>query len=74
MQPTREQIERGAAALVPFVETWGLPLNPENLDELAYAVLVHHDSAATGDEIDAAVRRQIEDAQGGHPPLPKPPL
>ena len=38
---TREQIERGAAALLPFDQEWNLPLNPEDLDELAYAVLTH---------------------------------
>jgi hypothetical protein len=32
--PTPEQIERGTAALVPFVQEWRLPLNPENLDAL----------------------------------------
>jgi hypothetical protein len=33
----------------------------EDLAEIAYAVLVHHDSKASWDEIDAAVRAQIED-------------
>lgn len=48
-------------ALVPFVQEWNLSLNPEDLGEIAYAVLVHHDSEAGWDEIDAAVRAQLEE-------------
>ena len=61
MEPTREQIERGAAALIPFVKEWDLAVNPEDLDEMAYAVLIHHDSDASWNEIDRAVRDQIAD-------------
>ncbi len=60
MEPTPEQVERAAGALFPFVEAWKLSLNPEDLAEIAYAVLLHHDSDASWDEIDAAVRAQIE--------------
>jgi hypothetical protein len=59
MEPTREQIEKGAGALAYFVAPWGFPLNPEELEELAYAVLVHHDSTASWDQIRAAVEEQI---------------
>jgi hypothetical protein len=65
MEPTREQIERGAAALIPFVQEWDLAVNPEDLDEMVYAVLVHHDSAGSWDEIDRAVRDQIADIRRG---------
>lgn len=63
---TREQIERGAAALVPFVQAWNLPLNPEDLDEIAYAVLTHGQkrrplNPAEWDAIDRAVREQLEE-------------
>jgi hypothetical protein len=61
MEPTPEQVERAIGALVPFVQEWNLSLNPEDLAEIAYAVLVHHDSDRSWDEIDAAVRAQIED-------------
>ena len=61
MEPTPEQVERASGALVPFVQEWKLSLNPEDLAEIAYAVLIHHDSEASWDEIDAAVRAQIED-------------
>ena len=43
------------------MQEWNLSLNPEELAELAYAVLLHYDSEATSVEIDAAVRAQIED-------------
>jgi hypothetical protein len=52
--------------LIPFAQEWNLPLNPEDLHELAYAVLVHHDSDASWDEIGAAVRAQIADARRRH--------
>jgi hypothetical protein len=61
VKPTPEHVERAAGALVPFVQEWKLSLNPEDLAEIAYAVLVHHDSDASWDEIDAAVRAQIEE-------------
>ena len=50
-EPTPEQTERGSSALVPFEQAWRLPLNPEELDEMAYAVLKHG--------IDRAERAQL---------------
>jgi hypothetical protein len=61
VEPTPEQVERATGALVPFVREWNLSLNPEDLAEIAYAVLSHHDSDAGWDEIEAAVRAQLED-------------
>jgi hypothetical protein len=61
MNPTPEQMERAVAALVPYVEEWNLPLNPEHLHELAGAVLSHFDSAASFDAIEAAERVRIEE-------------
>ena len=61
MDPTPEQVERGADVLTYFVAPWNLPLNPEDLAELAYAVLAHHDSTASWEEIGAAVEEQIAD-------------
>jgi hypothetical protein len=63
MEPTPEQVERGAGVLAYFVNPWNLPLNPEELAELAYAVLVHHDSTASWEEIGAAVEEQIAEHQ-----------
>ena len=51
VEPTPAQIERASDALVPFVQAWNLSLNPEELAEIAYAVLVHHDSDATWEEM-----------------------
>ena len=61
MEPTPEQMERAVAALVPYVQAWNLALNPEDLHELAGAVLTHFDSDATFEEIDAAERARIEE-------------
>jgi hypothetical protein len=63
MDPTPKQVERAAGAILPFVQEWNLSLNPEDLAEIAYAVLVHHDSEADWDEIHAAVRAQIDDSR-----------
>ena len=63
-EPTPEQIERGSSALVPFVQAWRLPLDPEELDEMAYAVLKHGSKTgpiddAEYEDIDRAVRAQL---------------
>jgi hypothetical protein len=61
MHPTPEQMERAVAALLPYVQEWNLPLNPEHLHELAGAVLTHFDSADSFDAIDRAERTRIEE-------------
>ncbi len=61
VEPTPEQVERGAAALFPFVREWSLSLNPEDLAELAYAVLRHHDTTTTWQQLDAEVRAQLDE-------------
>jgi len=58
-EPSQRQVERGVAALIPFVEAWGLPLNPEDRSELAGAVLMHSDGDTSFEEIEAAVRAQL---------------
>jgi hypothetical protein len=55
----RDQVERGVSALLPFVQAWHLSLNPEDLDEMVYAVLLHAPSNRTFEEIDEAVRTQL---------------
>jgi hypothetical protein len=59
-RPTQTEIERGIAALLPFAQEWGLPLNPEDLQAMAVAVLIHAHSDETLHEIDAAERRWIK--------------
>jgi hypothetical protein len=78
---TKAQVRRATEALSVFVLRWGLPLNPENLVEMAHAVLMHHDGPAVPEapegwqEIDRAVNTQIDEFEerwgrgsGGHPP------
>ena len=60
--PTPEQMERAVTALLPFVTEWGLSLNPEDLHEIAYAVVAHFDSSASHEEILAAVEHQLAEA------------
>jgi hypothetical protein len=59
MKPTEEQMERAVAALLPYVHEWRLPLNPEDLHELAGAVLEHFDSEASFEEIEATERQRL---------------
>jgi len=60
-EPTRQEMFRAVAALGPFVRRWNLPLNPEDMDEIAYALLRH----AHGDEdvhsVQALVEQQINE-------------
>jgi hypothetical protein len=63
VEPTEAQLERAVTALVPFVQEWRLSLNPEDLEEMAYAVLTHANTDLTDEAIDAAVRAQIEEAR-----------
>lgn len=53
--------DAATTALGPFVRRWNLPLNPEDLAELAYAVLRHADSGDDPDRIVAAVERQNDE-------------
>jgi hypothetical protein len=59
MQPTEDQMERAVTALVPYVQEWRLPLNPEELSEMAGAVLEHFDSETSFEVIDAAERERL---------------
>jgi hypothetical protein len=61
IEPTPEQTERAVAALVPYVQEWNLPLNPEHLYELAGAVLTHFDGGDSFESIDKAERLRIEE-------------
>lgn len=58
-RPTQEEVERGVGALIPFVQEWRVALNPEDLAQLASAVLEHYDSDESWEQIDVAVREQI---------------
>ncbi|WP_157641101.1 hypothetical protein [Longispora albida] len=58
---SRLELRRATVALGAFVRRWNLPLNPEDADEVAYALLLHARSAHTDPEIVAAVEAQIEE-------------
>lgn len=69
---TRTQFERACDALMPFVDEWHLPLNPENTELMAYAVLKHAssprglDTAEDYAEIDEDVRGMIAEQRESH--------
>ncbi|MGI5183314.1 hypothetical protein ACQEVZ_44360 [Dactylosporangium sp. CA-152071] len=60
-EPTEREMFDAATALGPFVRRWRLPLNPEDIDQLAYAVLRHARSGAQSELIIAAVEAQIDE-------------
>lgn len=53
------EIQKGAAALIPFVERWNLNLNPEQLDEMAYAVLRNAFREGEGQEVYALIAKAV---------------
>jgi hypothetical protein len=54
----RAKVERGATALLPFVQAWNLALNPEQLDLMSFAVLKHTDETSS-----ASLTEVINDVQ-----------
>jgi hypothetical protein len=60
-EPTRQEMFRAIAALGPFVRRWNLPLNPEDMDEIAYAVLRHAHTDQDVQTIQALVEQQINE-------------
>jgi hypothetical protein len=60
-QTRDERWQRARMALGVFVEEWELRLNPEDLDEIAYAVIRHLNNRGSFGDVDAAVRRQLAD-------------
>jgi hypothetical protein len=59
-EPTAAELFRAVSALIPFIRRWQLPLNPEDAEEVAYAVLLHARSDASPDRIAIAVEHQID--------------
>lgn len=60
-EPTEAEVQRVSFVLRQFVKPWGLPLNPENLDLMAYCAL-KHGLKSTGDwaEIQELVAGEIQ--------------
>jgi hypothetical protein len=63
MEHSQEQVETAAQALAAFVRAWSLPLNPEDLEEMASAVLEHYDSSENWDVVHERTRAQIAEAE-----------
>jgi lactoylglutathione lyase len=63
VEPTRAQLQRACTALVPFVQSFNLPLNPEQLEEIAYAVAFHTLNENALADIVTAVEHQITEWQ-----------
>jgi hypothetical protein len=59
-EPTEQEMHRALAALAPFVRRWRISLNPEDLHELAYAILRHARSNDDLNTITTAVNQQID--------------
>lgn len=57
---------RAVTALVPFVRTFRLPVNPDDLDVMAYAVLRFANSAEELPAIAQAVEQLIADHLAAH--------
>lgn len=66
--PSESEIRRVSFVLRQFVEPWGLPLNPENLDLMAYCALKYGlDSSASWAEIEELLKGEVQrdrEAQG----------
>jgi hypothetical protein len=58
--PADARFTRCFAALQPFVERYGLPLNPEDVELMVTAVLQHIDSPAETADIAKAVHSLID--------------
>jgi hypothetical protein len=63
MEPSREDGACGGGAYPVRPGAASLAEPGGSGDEIAYAVLIHANSAATYEEIDAAVRAQIEESR-----------
>jgi hypothetical protein len=57
-EPTHEMMRRAVSALGPFASAYRLSLNPEDLAEIAYAVLKYANSDDDMSEIQEAVAEQ----------------
>jgi hypothetical protein len=65
-EPSEESMMRAVTALTPFVRAFRLPVNPEELDVMAYAVLRFADSAEELPAIAQAVDELIADQLAAH--------
>jgi hypothetical protein len=64
--PTEESMLRARTALGPFVRAFNLPVNPEDLELMAYAVLRFAESTEELLDIQRAVEEMIADHFAAH--------
>jgi hypothetical protein len=50
-EPSEDEMRRGATAFMPFHHAFNLPINPEDIDAIVYAVLLHARSDAPLEEV-----------------------
>ncbi len=60
MIEAEDPMVRAATALMPFVHRFGLPLNPEDVQEMAYAAVHHFRGHGPLEDIVPAVEAQID--------------
>jgi hypothetical protein len=65
-EPSDDSMMRAVTALVPFVRAFRLPLNPEELEVMAYAVLRFANSAEELPVIAQAVDKLIANHLAAH--------
>lgn len=66
-EPNESEIRRVSFVLMQFVKPWGLPLNPENLDLMAYCALKYgRDSSTTWAEIEDLVAEEVKHDKVAH--------
>ena len=59
-EPTKSEIQRVSHVLQQFVQPWALPLNPENLDLMAYCALKGLNSNGGWSELESLVAEEIQ--------------
>lgn len=60
-EPTPAEIERASDALMPFVDRWKLPLNPEDVEVIAYAALRFRGEPGTLEDYESQEYMSTED-------------
>jgi hypothetical protein len=65
-EPSEEAILRAETALTPFVRAYELPVNPEDLGLMAYAVLKFANSTEDLTDVVQAVEKMITDHLAAH--------
>ncbi|MBL7258738.1 hypothetical protein [Paractinoplanes lichenicola] len=65
-EPSQDELMNASAAFLPFVQRWDLPLNPEDMDQIVWALLLYSRSPLSWEEIAAAAHRQIDVHEEGN--------